>query len=112
MKKKILVLMGGISGERSISFMTGKACCKALKKKGLISALKIPNKNSARRYRICIINFRRLFELKKEKPMFNETMQNAESMFESDLFIEDFLPVISVVTFGYIVSCLAFLFLN
>ena len=44
--------------------------------------------------------------------MFNETMQNAESMFESDLFIEDFLPVISVVTFGYIVSCLAFLFLN
>mgnify|MGYP001206081684 CR=1 FL=1 len=40
MKKKILVLMGGISGERSISFMTGKACCKALKKKGyLVSTL-------------------------------------------------------------------------
>ena len=33
MKKKILVLMGGISGERNISIMTGKACCKALKKK-------------------------------------------------------------------------------
>ena len=34
MKKKILVLMGGISGERNISIKTGKACCKALKKKG------------------------------------------------------------------------------
>ncbi len=33
MKKKILILMGGISGERNISIMTGKACYKALKKK-------------------------------------------------------------------------------
>jgi len=34
MKKKILVLMGGLSGERKISFLTGKACSEALKKKG------------------------------------------------------------------------------
>tara|TARA_Y100000590_G_C15626466_1_gene979550 strand:+ start:264 stop:1184 length:921 start_codon:yes stop_codon:yes gene_type:complete len=34
MKKKIVVLMGGLSGEREISFLTGKACSKALKKKG------------------------------------------------------------------------------
>ena len=34
MKKKILILMGGISGERNISIKTGKACCEALKKKG------------------------------------------------------------------------------
>jgi len=33
MKKLIVVLMGGISGERKISFLPGKACSKALKKK-------------------------------------------------------------------------------
>ena len=37
-----------------------------------------------------------------------------ESTFDagSGLFVEDFLPVISVIAFGYIVSCLAFIFLN
>jgi len=34
MKKLIAVLMGGLSGERKISFLTGKACSNALKKKG------------------------------------------------------------------------------
>ena len=34
MKNLIVVLLGGISGERKISFLTGKACSKALKKKG------------------------------------------------------------------------------
>ena len=34
MKQKIVVLMGGLSGEREISFLTGKACSAALKKKG------------------------------------------------------------------------------
>ena len=33
MKEKILVLMGGISGEREISILSGKACVKALRKK-------------------------------------------------------------------------------
>jgi len=33
-KKIIVVLMGGLSGERKISFLTGKACSYALKKKG------------------------------------------------------------------------------
>ena len=32
--KKVVVLMGGLSGERNISFLTGKACSQALKKKG------------------------------------------------------------------------------
>ena len=32
--KKILVVLGGTSGERSVSLDTGKACIKALKKKG------------------------------------------------------------------------------
>jgi len=44
--------------------------------------------------------------------MLHESMFNAGSMFESRLFVEDFLPVLSVIVFGYIVSCLAFLFLN
>ena len=34
MNNLIVVLMGGLSGERKISFLTGKACSAALKKKG------------------------------------------------------------------------------
>ena len=34
MSNLIIVLMGGLSGERKISFLTGKACSKVLKKKG------------------------------------------------------------------------------
>ena len=34
MRNLIVVLTGGLSGERKISFLTGKACSKALKKKG------------------------------------------------------------------------------
>ena len=34
MRNLIVVLLGGLSGERKISFLTGKACSKALKKKG------------------------------------------------------------------------------
>ena len=34
MKKLIVVLKGGISREREISIVTGKACTKALRKKG------------------------------------------------------------------------------
>jgi D-alanine-D-alanine ligase len=33
-KNLVVVLMGGLSGEREISFLSGKACSKALKKKG------------------------------------------------------------------------------
>ena len=33
MKKKVVVLMGGLSGERKISFLTGKACAESLRKK-------------------------------------------------------------------------------
>ena len=34
MRNLIVVLMGGLSGERKISFLTGKSCSKALRKKG------------------------------------------------------------------------------
>ena len=32
--KKVLVVLGGTSGERDVSLQTGKACIRALKKKG------------------------------------------------------------------------------
>ena len=44
--------------------------------------------------------------------MFQDTTFDAGSVFGSGLFVEDFLPVLSVIAFGYIVSCLAFAFLN
>ena len=34
MRNLIVVLIGGLSGERKISFLTGRACSKVLKKKG------------------------------------------------------------------------------
>ena len=34
MNNTVVVLMGGLSGERKISFITGKACSSALKKRG------------------------------------------------------------------------------
>ncbi len=55
MKKKILILMGGISGERNISIMTGKACYKVLKKKGYFVRTLDPK-----------INF--IDQLRKKKP--------------------------------------------
>ena len=42
MSNLIVVLMGGLSGEREISFLTGKACSKALKKKGYKGKFIIP----------------------------------------------------------------------
>ena len=44
--------------------------------------------------------------------MFHESPFDAGYVFGSGLFVEDFFPVLSVITFGYIVSCLAFAFLN
>ena len=55
MSNLIVVLMGGLSGERKISFLTGKACSKALKKK---------------RYKVINLDAKGYFveELKKLKP--------------------------------------------
>ena len=36
--------------------------------------------------------------------MFHESIFNAGSVFGSGLFLEDFSPVLSVITFGYFVS--------
>ena len=43
--KKVLVVLGGISGERLISLKSGKACINALKKKYSISTLDPKYKN-------------------------------------------------------------------
>ena len=37
--KNVLLFLGGTSGERSISLQSGKACIKALKKKGAVAEL-------------------------------------------------------------------------
>ena len=41
--KKVLVVLGGNSGERSVSLQTGKACINALKKKDIKCQLLIQN---------------------------------------------------------------------
>jgi hypothetical protein len=50
------------------------------------------------------------FKNNLEKKMINQSIYNAGSIFESVYFIEDFLPILSVIAFGYIVSCLALTF--
>ena len=56
--------------------------------------------------------FKNILGLKMENRMFHESMFDVGSMFGSGLFVEDFLPVLSAIAFGYIVSCFAFLVLN
>lgn len=55
MSNLVVVLMGGLSGERKISFLSGKTCSKALKKKG---------------YKVITLDAKGYFveELKKLKP--------------------------------------------
>ena len=55
MNNLVVVLMGGLSGERNISFLSGKTCSKALKKKG---------------YKVITLDAKGYFveELKKLKP--------------------------------------------
>ena len=55
MSNLVVVLMGGLSGERKISFLSGKSCSKALKKKG---------------YKVITLDAKGYFveELKKLKP--------------------------------------------
>ena len=56
MKNLVVVLMGGLSGERKISMITGRACCNALRKKG---------------YKVLTLDAKGFFadKLKKLKPM-------------------------------------------
>ena len=56
--KKVLVVLGGVSGERAISLESGRACIKALKKKGYkVSSFdpKIKNFNLINKIKIDVI---------------------------------------------------------
>jgi D-alanine-D-alanine ligase len=57
--KNVLVVLGGTSGERAVSLDSGKACIKALKKKGYkVSTFdpKIKNFNLINKKKRCIFN--------------------------------------------------------
>ena len=94
MRNLIVVLMGGLSGERKISFLTGKACSKALKKKG---------------YKVKQLDTNRYFlkELKKLKP---KAVFNAlHGKYGEDGFIQSILEALQIpyTHSGVIASCLA-----
>tara|TARA_B100000315_G_C14513313_1_gene558007 strand:+ start:64 stop:984 length:921 start_codon:yes stop_codon:yes gene_type:complete len=77
----IVVLMGGLSGERKISFLTGKACSEALKKKG---------------YKVVDLDVKGFFvdELKKLKP---KAVFNAlHGKYGEDGFIQTILESLAI----------------
>ena len=81
MRNLIVVLMGGLSGERKISFLTGKACSEALKKKG---------------YKVVDLDFKGFFvdELKKLKP---KVVFNAlHGKYGEDGFIQTILESLTI----------------
>ncbi len=81
MKNKIVVLLGGLSGERKISFLTGKACSMALKKKG---------------YKVINLDAKGYFaeELKKIKP---DAVFNAlHGKFGEDGFVQSILEKLKI----------------
>ena len=81
MRNLIVVLMGGLSGERKISFLTGKACSEALKKKG---------------YKVVDLDFKGFFvdELKKLKP---KVVFNAlHGKYGEDGFIQTILETLTI----------------
>jgi D-alanine-D-alanine ligase len=81
MKNLTVVLLGGLSGERKISFLTGKACFNALKKKG---------------YRVKKLDAKGYFvdKLKKLKPklIFNAL----HGKFGEDGFIQSLLEALKI----------------
>ena len=81
MRNLIVVLMGGLSGERKISFLTGKACSEALKKKG---------------YKVVDLDVKGFFvdELKKLKP---KVVFNAlHGKYGEDGFIQTILESLAI----------------
>ena len=81
MRNLIVVLMGGLSGERKISFLTGKACSEALKKRG---------------YKVVDLDVKGFFvdELKKLKP---KVVFNAlHGKYGEDGFIQTILESLTI----------------
>ena len=81
MSNLIVVLMGGLSGERKISFLTGKACSKALKKKG---------------YKVINLDAKGYFaeELKKLKP--NIVFNALHGKYGEDGFVQSILESLKI----------------
>ena len=81
MKKLVVVLMGGISGERKISFLTGKACSRALKNKG---------------YKVINIDAKGKFvkKLKKIKP--NVVFNALHGKYGEDGFVQSILESLKI----------------
>jgi len=83
--KKIAVLYGGMSSEREISLISGKAVYKALKKSGLNAVLIDVNKNVAEK-------------LKKEKP--DIAYNTLHGMFGEDGTIQGMLEIMGIAYTG------------
>ena len=81
MRKTTVVLLGGLSGEREISFLTGKACAKALRKKG---------------YNVKELDARGYFveTLKKLKP--NRVFNALHGRFGEDGFVQSILESLKI----------------
>ena len=81
MKDLIVILSGGLSGEREISFLTGKACFYALKKRG---------------YRVKNLDAKCYFvkELKKLKP--NIVFNSLHGKFGEDGFVQSILESLKI----------------
>ena len=81
MSNLIVVLMGGLSGERKISFLTGKACAAALKKKG---------------YKVANLDAKGYFveELKKLKP--NIVFNALHGKYGEDGFVQSILESLKI----------------
>ena len=81
MKKLIVILVGGLSGERKISFLTGNACSRALKRKG---------------YKVINLDAKGFFvkELKKLKPkiVFNAL----HGRYGEDGFVQSILEALKI----------------
>ena len=81
MSSPIVVLLGGLSGERKISFLTGKACARALKKRG---------------YKVIELDAKGYFidKLKKLKP---DLVFNAlHGKYGEDGFVQSLLEVLKI----------------
>ena len=81
MKNLVVVLMGGLSGEREISFLTGKACSKALKRKG---------------YKVINLDAKGYFlnDLKKLKP--NIVFNALHGKYGEDGFVQSILEAMKI----------------
>ena len=58
MRNLIVVLSGGMSNEREISFLTGKACANALEKKGCAAKSITIKENNAIFVELISLNYR------------------------------------------------------